>query len=398
MHVARTLTKLTFMVCLIGGCTPDRQTPVEPSPAIATTPAAATTPTATPSDAKEEEDIAAKTPLQPTLAKEMPNDDPPEPVVVSPGLQGLQRLTTARVSASSTMRGRFQSYAAWRAFDEVPGGPEGFRSGWCEGVEGPGNGEVLTVTFPEPTDVGEIIVAAATVDDLDFSALDAPNTIEIRLDGKGEPIATTLDAQENIRANTSGHLARSLSFTLVTKELYNDTCILDVRFSNRSVMITKKPQIKLPSGLRKTIEAATTAVLKCDPAGLKTLHYPLEIIMSDASDGAGVTSMAEQVSFNSAPTRVAANVKALLPTCHEKFTGEYENDEEDKADFANSWHQAKTLTPYPGPHPGRILVYAGGMQDYDLEPWLLWDCELRRGKWRIRGMHLYGERDPHVPN
>jgi hypothetical protein len=345
-----------------------------------------------PSEAKETSDGTLATAVaQPAVPEIKPIDKAPKP---APSSEGLGRVTTASVSATSSMRGGSQSYAAWRAFDEVAGAPEGFVSGWCEGVKGPGAGEVLTVTFAEPTDLGQIFIAAASPGvNLDFLAIDDASKVEIRLDGKGDPLASAVDAKGNITADTAGQLVTSLTFTVANSDPYEDTCILDIRFSKRSVMVVTKLKTTLPTGLRETLQSATTAMAKCDASGLEGLHYPFETVVSDSSDGVGVTSMAEQVSLNGAASRKHKNAKALVSTCREMIAGEEDDESEDM-----DWQLAKTLTPYPGRSPNRILVYAGTTSPDGLDAWLLWDCELLKGKWRVRGAHFYGDRDEHLPH
>jgi hypothetical protein len=293
-----------------------------------------------------------------------------------PGPQGLARLVPAKVSATSSRKGRKQAFAPWRAFDEIhTQGVNPSLTAWCEGARGSSLGERLAIEFAEPIDVGQITVEVGTPDDEGFSA--SGLGVEIRLDGKGEPL-TPKETDGGWIADAAGQAATSITFTIATDTGKEPACIPEIRFSRVSVVPVAKLG-PLPD-LDKAVQEAQKAFETCDATALAKARYPFTVTHSDGTDGIQRDSTSDRpgAMLRSGPSVNKLNKSKLLSWCAAVSS----------EDEMGPWKKAPLHLPFRGRALGNVLVYAG-LVTVD-EAWFMWRFEIHRGSWRLRGVELLG--------
>lgn len=205
------------------------------------------------------------------------------PLVI--GLAGAARANgtpTARleVTASSTLAGKQDRYAPWRAVDGQQD------TAWCEGRKDEGTGEALVLALGEPQRVAEMRVRAGFhKSDALFKKNNLPAKLEVVLDD-GRTIAVDVpDARAEVTVPVGGAAVREVTirFAAVTRRGMNDTCLSEVALvasGGQEIDLWVGVSAEAAAGLPAWIEEYERAVEGCDAATLaQFIAVPIKYVL-----------------------------------------------------------------------------------------------------------------------
>lgn len=170
--------------------------------------------------------LAACTPTAPPEPQASEPEEPPEP-------EPLPRSVIANVKASSHLVEERESFPAAHAVDGDPA------TAWCEGVDGLGDGESITITLHQPTELSMIAIDSGFFrDDRTLRNNGRPRKIRVTSDTGWDHLVTFGYIPERKHKATEVRVrptklmepgkARVMTFTLVESDkgqFTEDVCI-----------------------------------------------------------------------------------------------------------------------------------------------------------------------------
>jgi hypothetical protein len=266
---------------------------------------------------------------------------------------GRESVQAVEVTATSTLKGKKERYAAWRAvdFDATPSDDmtvEYHATGWCEGKKNEGIGEALVLTGQPITATSILIAAGFWKSEKLFEKNNRPTRLTVvatTLDGQSLPFDVAVPADMQMATVDFGATMELSSVTIqfaeVAKGKINDTCI-----SHLVVMRDGTPQVLFLESAGAIDDLATAVAMNdaglsaCDGTG--SFKFPLQY--KQLPDPTGETKAIKK-KFKKLKDLIKACKKGQAPPPIGEF------------DFARVQSEA----------PGKVLVWGGNGNEYGAE-------------------------------
>jgi hypothetical protein len=207
---------------------------------------------------------------------------------------GIEALTPMGVSASSTLKGKKDKYAAWRVFDndavEAGGSDMSSATGtyyttaWCEGKKDEGIGESLELAGDDLSFTTITIAAGFWKSEALWAKNNRPTKLTITVTGHDDQERTfDLDVPSDMEEAelNPGELVDAqdikIAFAAVDKGKVNDTCISDVMISKGDTTL-RPAMINLGADqdFQTMLAALSDGLTNCTGDAINTyVHFPL---------------------------------------------------------------------------------------------------------------------------
>ena len=191
---------------------------------------------------------------------------------------GMDSITPMNADASSTLKGKGEKYAAWRAID----GDQ--TTGWCEGKKDQGVGEALTLSGDDVSFTQLQIMAGYWKSEKLFKGNNRPTALTVTVtnhDGQTQRFDVAVPDGMEAAVLDPGQVVDAteikIAFAGVTKGKVNDSCITDVQLVNGEQ--TRVPFLEGGAAfqdLGTAIDGLSNGLASCDQTALSTyVKFPL---------------------------------------------------------------------------------------------------------------------------